>query len=614
MNMPNVHTKSVSNTKRFLFYGIAMCIPVAFFALLEGGLRLVGYGNDTPLFIENPANPHYLLPRPDVMSRYFPPDAPQPNVTLEANFFLKEKPENGIRLFVQGGSTAAGFPYGYGASLAATLDQRLKQALPANHVEVVGTALSAVNSYTLLDLADEIIEQSPDGVLIYAGHNEFLGILGVGSSFALANSTTSTLWFIKLKGWRTFQLIQRLFFNISSPSDASLIQMTSKDPDASSQAGTANSRTLMSKVAKDKNIAKDSALFDAGIHQFERNMRLLIQKYQSANIPVFIASLASNQGQQAPFSSAPASLEHMQIIKGIESLLSQTKRSDAIPAQLQLIQTQLQHASAALMSSDSADLHFTLARYLRSLGLHSLAKTHFMQAIEHDTLRFRAPKAINDVISKLSEMEGVYWVDSKTAFEQRSRNGIIDTSLMLEHLHPNLEGYFVLSESFYQALRMSKRFSPWTDIAIGQAWNERLILPAEEYFGYATIQKLTSDYPFVDQPVKVKLAAPTDWQQELGYQWFSKQLTWEALMHRSLNRYRSEQNQAMAQKTLQILADALPHNGLYNLQLAELMLKQNRDALALHYFKRAKLAGAVGDNLDKQVHRLREQQSKLKVN
>ena len=42
--------------------------------------------------------------------------------------------------------------------------------------------MAAVSSYVLLDFADEIIAQQPDAVMIYAGHNEYLGIGGVGSS------------------------------------------------------------------------------------------------------------------------------------------------------------------------------------------------------------------------------------------------------------------------------------------------------------------------------------------------------------------------------------------------------------------------------------------------
>jgi hypothetical protein len=48
-----------------------------------------------------------------------------------------------------------------------------KRAFPSREVEVISTAMAAVNSYALLDFADEIIAQQPDAVVIYVGHNEY---------------------------------------------------------------------------------------------------------------------------------------------------------------------------------------------------------------------------------------------------------------------------------------------------------------------------------------------------------------------------------------------------------------------------------------------------------
>lgn len=569
-----------SSSKTFVFYIIACSIPLIFFLAFEGALRLVAYGDDVPLFIDNPANPHYILPRPDVMTRYFPDNAAKPNVTLEANFLLKEKPENGVRIFVQGGSTAAGFPYGYGASLAATLDQRLKQTLIGKHVEVVGTALSAVNSYTLLDFAGEIIDQRPDAVLIYAGHNEFLGILGVGSNYGMSTARHTTLWFLSLKNWRVFQLIQEMFFATQSTNTG----------DASNNSTDAP-RTLMAQIAKQKHIEYSDETFDAGLKQFERNMRRLIDKYRKAGIPVFIGTLASNQKDQPPFSSLTASEEHTDLfarMKAQKSSLTNSKETQA----------QWQKASEVLQTSRSADLQYAVAQELEKQGLFALAKQHYLLATEHDLLRFRAPLAINDIIRQIAQDSGVVLVDTLASFEQRSANGIIGNNLMLEHLHPNLQGYFVLSESFYQALRASQLFSSWQHVSIEKAWQQRLVLPAEEYYAFATIQKLLSDYPFTDTPQPYLLPAPADWQQEAGKAWFEKRTDWQSMMQSSLIRYQNDKNTEMVLKTLQILADALPHNGLYNVQLAEAMLSRQRYNEALHYFRRAKLAGALGKDID----------------
>ena len=48
--------------------------------------------------------------------------------------------------------------------------------------------MAAVNSYVLLDFVDEILDVDPDAVLIYAGHNEYLGVFGVASGLTATRS------------------------------------------------------------------------------------------------------------------------------------------------------------------------------------------------------------------------------------------------------------------------------------------------------------------------------------------------------------------------------------------------------------------------------------------
>ena len=558
-------------TKQWIFRGITLAIPILFFAILEFALRIAGVGESKPLFIENPAHKDYILPRPDVMARYFPAKAKIPSVTLEANFLLKQKPKDGIRIFVQGGSTAAGYPYGLGASLAGMLDHRLKRSLPNHHVEVVNTALSAVNSFTLLDLADEIIEQQPDAILIYAGHNEYLGILGVGSSFTLGSSfwvTRSMLW---LKDLRLYQLLQNTIFALS----------TSATETSANQ--NQNKRTVMSQVAKHKAIDFQSDLFNAGVKQFENNLAALLNKYRDAGIPVFIATLASNYRDHSPFNSAAIPAE-------IATSLSQALSSEKL-AQL----------SSSSLSVQSADLHFEIGQRFLQAGNAQLAAKHYELAKEYDLLRFRAPEAMNQVIREASSSKHVYLVDVKERMQQRSEAGIIGKNLMLEHLHPNVEGYFLLADTFYQAIKNSAVFEPFNEISINQAWRDRPLLPAEEYYGFASVLTLVSDYPFTESPQPVKLPPPTDWQQVLGKQRFSKQIDWLTMARESAQRYQKTNNAPMWVKTLQLIADALPHDPLANIRVGELLMKQKRYSEAKYYLQRAKRAGTVSKELDAQI-------------
>ncbi|MEJ0081907.1 MAG: hypothetical protein WDM78_13385 [Puia sp.] len=44
-------------------------------------------------------------------------------------------------------------------------------------------------------------------------------------------------------------------------------------------------------------------------------------------------------------------------------------------------------------------------------------------------------------------------MDSKGIFEANSANHMIGNELILEHVHPNLNGYALISDAFYEAMK-----------------------------------------------------------------------------------------------------------------------------------------------------------------
>lgn len=546
---------------------ITISIPVLFFIILEYSLRLFNYGRDPSLFIVNPDAPEYLLPRPDVVKRYFPKTAPAPEVTIETNFFKKIKPENGIRIFVQGGSTAAGFPFGYGASIAGMLDYRLKQSFPDRPVEVVNTALSAVNSFTLLDFSDEIIAQNPDAILIYAGHNEYLGILGIGSAYTTANSYVATDLFLKLRHFRTFQLFQNLFSHTPH---------FQKSFDKKNAFKNEHSRTFMSKVAKQKNIKYGSDIYEQGLKQFSNNMNRLIEKYQRAGIPVFISTIASNIKDLPPFSSQ----------KLPENILTANKES-ILALNSQAINTkQIQQLESISSRYKIADLDYKLGQYFYKHKNFISSKKHFIAARDEDLLRFRAPSAINQIIRKLAKKKNVNLVDSNFALEQQSPNGIIGNNVMLEHLHPNIKGYFIIADSFYRALEKSHILGNFQNsVSTQQASQEIPVFPAEIYWGKAKIASLKADFPFSSSPVKPQFPAMKTWSDFMGYAAFSKKSSWLDIAIKTLQRSKNDpKHLTMAAK---LLADALPQRADYSFQAGVFLIRNHHPEEALRYLKRA---------------------------
>ena len=199
--------------RRRLFTAVMLLLPVLFFVLLEVGLRLGGYGGSWPLFEPVPGYESYLYQNREVARRYFHGVDNVPTGLSDA--FRGEKDSSVVRIVVQGGSSAAGYPFYYGGSFSRMLEQRLQQTFPGRTIEVVNTALAAVNSYTLRDFTAEILAIEPDAVLIYAGHNEYYGALGVGSSESFGRHPAVVNLDLRLQNFRTVQGLRDLLSAIA---------------------------------------------------------------------------------------------------------------------------------------------------------------------------------------------------------------------------------------------------------------------------------------------------------------------------------------------------------------------------------------------------------------
>lgn len=466
----------MASRKRLVFTAAMLLIPVVFFAAVEGSLRLVGFGASYPLFVPVDGKPNYLYQNRDVARRYFTNISNVP--TSLTDFFEAEKDIGTYRIFVQGGSTGAGFPFYYGGAFSRMLEQRLMQTFPERHIEVVNTSMAAVNSYTLLDLADEILDHKPDAVLIYAGHNEYYGALGVGSTESLGSRPWLVRGYLALSDFRLVQALRK-FLSWSATLAAERTE------------GEAPSFTLMSRMVGKQSIPYGSDEYRRGLAQFRSNLSRLLEKYREAGVPVFIGTLASNERDHEPF------------VTGFEGDTSQDEwhslySSGLLAASTGDLEAGLGDLDEAIMlDSLNADAYFAKARILEEAGRFGEARAAYVAAKDRDELRFRAPEAMNEIIREEAERYGAAIVDTREALANASPHHIIGSDVMIEHLHPNVDGYFVIADAFYDALKDHKMIGPWDGIvADDEARKEVLLTKVDSLAGIFRVRQLMSTWPF----------------------------------------------------------------------------------------------------------------------
>ena len=100
--------------------------------------------------------------------------------------FQLPPPDETFRIVFVGASTVEGFPYYTELAFPRQVELLLQQQLPNRRIEVLNAAIVGINSFALADFVPRALRCEPDLVVLYAGHNEFYGPGGVGSTATVA--------------------------------------------------------------------------------------------------------------------------------------------------------------------------------------------------------------------------------------------------------------------------------------------------------------------------------------------------------------------------------------------------------------------------------------------
>jgi tetratricopeptide (TPR) repeat protein len=488
-NLKQQSKEDVTSITRKVFYLVLILIPIVFFVLLETGLRIFNYGYDYTQWV-NPTKGKYVL-NPDISHKYFHniENVPYSNQDI----FDEIKRPNTFRVFVLGESAGAGYPFIPLGAFSRYLEQRLNLVYPDSRIEVINCSMTAINTYTMRDLFPGILELKPDLVLIYAGHNEYYGALGVGSMESLGTFRTIVNLEIYLEQFKTFQLVRNLLKSAAGLLGGKREALTG---------------TLMSRMAQNQYIGLNSDIYKSGIEQFRGNMRDILEMAKKQKVPVILGTLACNLKDQYPFVSInDKGLPQADkvFIQGKESLArNDWKRADS------------------------------LFRYAKDL----------------DALRFRAPSEINRTIIELGKEFNFVVVNIDSAFDAISPDNITGDNIMTDHLHPTLKGYQIIGDVFYKEMEDTKLLPKTKPINLIDREQDSITVANFKFTRLDTIiseyriKLLKNDWPYVNKKSKLpenKLFKLKDYIDSIAYDLTTDRINWEAAHSKAANWY-SERN------------------------------------------------------------------------
>jgi tetratricopeptide (TPR) repeat protein len=349
---------------------------------------------------------------------------------IAPNAFRKEKLPNTFRIFVFGGSSAEGFPYNFYTGFADQLEQQLLLNTQGLPIEVINLGMTAVNSYVIRDLSKRVLPYEPDAVIIYAGHNEYYGSFGAATT---QFGFSNSIGLKRLILWLKDWRIYQFLENT--------LQIGGTNQD------TGERRTMMAKVISESDIPVDSDIYRHGIQQYRSNMSSLVKRFDNNGVPVFLGTVASNLKDQAPLSDNPEVLA-------------------------------LYEQAQATYEEGLVDEAFTL----------------FLQAKELDGTRFRAPEEMNRILATITQETSAELVPIQAVLRNASTSKIEDSSLFIDHLHPNDRGHKIMANTFFEAISSLPNLQNYLNPNPIGTPSE--ISTFEKAFAQVSIARLLVGYPF----------------------------------------------------------------------------------------------------------------------
>jgi len=230
----------------------------------------------------------------------------------------------------------------------------------------------------------------------------------------------------------------------------------------------------MSRMAKDKYILFNSEVFSAGVHQFKDNLTDILRLAKEKDVPVILGKLVSNLKDQKPFKSVNT---------------PGYKTADQV----------YEEAGDELKNNNFSE-----------------AGSLFKLAKDLDALRFRAPEKINKIIDDLGKEFNAAIVPVDSIFDSESYGGITGDNLIVDHLHPNVQGYQLIGKAFYECMEKQGYLPKIESAKI--PFNEQDSLTCANFvftkldsvMGNYFIKILKTDWPYV----KKQRAAISEFQEK----------------------------------------------------------------------------------------------------
>jgi tetratricopeptide (TPR) repeat protein len=341
---------------------------------------------------------------------------------------LSLPPSGELHVAFVGESTMAGFPY-MKFGIPKVVGWQLQQMYP-NH-KVVLDDLSAVglNLRTALQRLNTLTVR-PQLLLLYSGHNEFF--------YDVEELATDldTPWerFDGLFEW--------------SPLFRVLDQRISR------HIGVQDLKAQGARTLVDRPIASPEAC-EKRLARFGGQLDQLASWCERLKIDGLWFVPAGTEADYAPNRSC---LDHPPTDSERKEIESIAREGRSLEQQGRWREADTKYQTAVLRYPVFAEFHFRLAECLMHEEGAALAVPHYAEALECDGLPVRMIAPWRNKIAEITGRHAIPLVDADAVLRPHTKAGILDRSVFLDYVHPNLRAYYDLGMAAIERLGSDK---PW---------------------------------------------------------------------------------------------------------------------------------------------------------
>jgi tetratricopeptide (TPR) repeat protein len=242
-------------------------------------------------------------------------------------------------------------------------------------------------------------------------------------------------------------------------------------------------------------VSYNSDDYKTALNTFLKNYEEVINTARENNIPILISTLVRNENDLHPFVSfhSESITDSLKNYSGTLYRLGLDKMNDS-----DYTAASEYFIKSLAVDSLPADVHYSLGKCYEQSGEYDKAERQFSLAADLDGLRFRAPSDFNNIVYQLGNELKVPVADVNSQFRQNSKNGIIGSNLLIDHVHPNIRGYFLLAKTWFQALKKNRLLGLSSEIVQSDSllWSKAAVTQLDSLIGAIKIMELKSRPPF----------------------------------------------------------------------------------------------------------------------